>query len=291
MEDSCELYTKNRKFSDFYLCFCGYARCASLHSFGPAVRPNYLIHVILKGRGRYRVRGNVYDLSAGEGFLIEPEVQTFYQADAEDPWTYLWLGFGGSRAGEYLADLGLGGGRRTFRCRHSEKLKSMVLDIMEHNTYTVENEFLRESFLYSFFAVLAAELEVDISGSKGSENIYVGKAIEYIQNNYSYGVRVQDIADYVGVSRGYLHTLFTGEVGMAPQDYLIRYRITRAAELLTTTDLPVEGIAQSCGYVDPLVFSKQFKNRMGTPPSVYRREAPDRRSTDPGIGKGQAEPL
>ena len=55
MEDSFVLQLKNRKFPDFYLCFCGYAKCAPLHSFGPAVRPNYIIHLILDGKGIYRV--------------------------------------------------------------------------------------------------------------------------------------------------------------------------------------------------------------------------------------------
>ena len=81
MEEAHVYLFKNRKFSDFYLCFCGYAKCEPLHSFGPAVRPNYLMHIITEGRGKYSVDGKQYELKAGQGFLIEPEVQTFYQAD------------------------------------------------------------------------------------------------------------------------------------------------------------------------------------------------------------------
>ena len=42
-------------------------KCAPLHSFGPAVRPNYIIHLILDGKGIYRVGKQQYELSAGEG--------------------------------------------------------------------------------------------------------------------------------------------------------------------------------------------------------------------------------
>lgn len=277
MEESYVLNLKNRKFSEFYLCFCGYAKCEPLHSFGPAVRPNYILHLVLEGKGKYKTGEKQYKLGAGEGFLINPEVETFYQADAKEPWSYLWIGFSGSRAEEYLEDIGLGTGRETFRCQYAGELKDMLFEILRRNTYSIENDFLRESFLYSFFAVLSRGLELHVSAGTEEENLYVRKAVEYVQNNYPYGIRVSDIASFVGVSRGYLHTLFVKNLDISPQDYLIRYRLTRAAELLIVTDLPVDGIAQSCGYTDPLVFSKLFKSKMGQTPSAYRRI---RRSND-----------
>ena len=271
MENSYVLQAKNRKFSEFYLCYCGYARCEPLHSFGPAVRPNYLIHLILDGKGIFRVGEVQYELGAGQGFLIEPEIQTFYQADKDSPWTYLWIGFGGSRAQEYLRDIGLGNGSGIFRCAETDSLKHMLIDILKKNTYTVENDFYRESFLYSFFAVLSGSIEGENISREETENIYVREALEYIQNNYHYGIRVSDISDYVGISRGYLHTLFTKNLNQSPQEYLVNYRITRAEELLSVTDLSIEGVAQSCGYSDPLVFSKLFKKKTGKTPSLYRK--------------------
>lgn len=68
MEEAHVFRFKNRKFSDFYLCFCGYAKCEPLHSFGPAVRPNYLIHIITEGKGRYTVGEKQYDLRKVRGF-------------------------------------------------------------------------------------------------------------------------------------------------------------------------------------------------------------------------------
>lgn len=39
--------------------------------------------------------------------MIQPNELAFYQADAKDPWSYLWVGFAGSRAEEYLHSMGL----------------------------------------------------------------------------------------------------------------------------------------------------------------------------------------
>ena len=77
MEDAYVLQLRNRNFSDFYLCFCGYAKCEPLHNFGPAVRPNYLIHLILEGKGKYIVDNNRYELEAGQGKSMDLLVDWF----------------------------------------------------------------------------------------------------------------------------------------------------------------------------------------------------------------------
>ena len=92
------LQVSEPKFSDLSLSFCGYADCQPGYSFGPAVRPNYIIHYILNGKGTFQIGDSVYPLKKGEGFLIEPDVLTYYQADQNDPWTYLWVGFTGKNA-------------------------------------------------------------------------------------------------------------------------------------------------------------------------------------------------
>ena len=49
MEDSYVLQLLKPKFKDFHLSFCGYAECEPLHSYGPASRPNYILHYVMKG--------------------------------------------------------------------------------------------------------------------------------------------------------------------------------------------------------------------------------------------------
>ena len=93
----------------------------------------------------------------------------------------------------------------------------------------------------------------------------------YIQNHYSYPLQVGEIADYVGINRSYLYTLFKEQSGMSPKEYLTNFRITRAAQLLEITELSIESVAMSCGYQNTLGFSKIFKARMGVAPSVYKK--------------------
>lgn len=226
----------------------------------------------MEGKGKFSTGKESYSLHAGQGFLIEPEVQTYYEADPDEPWTYLWVGFAGDKAGEYLRDLGLGGERLIYQCACGDELKRIVFAMLENNTYTVANEYQLEGSLYQFFSVLARNLEIEADKRTEDDNLYLRKAVEYIQNHYSYPLQINEIAAYVGINRSYLYTLFKEQYGLSPKEYLTNFRITRAAQLLEITELSIESVAMSCGYQDTLGFSKIFKGKMGVTPSVYKKK-------------------
>ena len=53
--------------------YCGREQCAPGHFWGPAIRPHYLLHVVLHGKGEFFYQEKKYELSAGDAFLIEPD--------------------------------------------------------------------------------------------------------------------------------------------------------------------------------------------------------------------------
>lgn len=71
--------------------YCGYEKCEGGHFWGPAVRNQYLLHYIISGKGTYTVGEETYTLHANECFLIRPGERTYYIADREDPWEYMWV--------------------------------------------------------------------------------------------------------------------------------------------------------------------------------------------------------
>ena len=265
--------TLDHSFSDLYLNFCGYEECEPLHKWGPVVRPVYIIHYILSGKGTYQTRERSWSLGEGEGFLIEPEALTFYQADAVDPWTYIWIGFGGEAVPEVLRHMGLGQERLTFRSRQKDLLKETVFSMLRSDALSFANDVFLQSQMYLFFSVLLKDLETALPVQHGKENAYISKAVEVIRNNYYLPIKVSDIAEQVHVNRSYLCTIFQKELGVSISEYLSSFRLTRAAELLPISELDIGQVAFSCGYRDPLVFSKAFKRKYGMPPLKFRQEA------------------
>ncbi|MGN0359944.1 MAG: AraC family transcriptional regulator [Hominisplanchenecus sp.] len=271
MEDAYVLQLLEPKFKEFHLCFCGYADCEPLHSYGPASRPNYIIHYILDGKGIYQVGERKYSLSKGQGFLIEPETLTFYQADREEPWSYLWIGFGGIGAEKLIQDIGLNSRQLTFQCDYGDELKEIVFSMLKHTGSTASNLYYLQGRLYDFFSVLTRDSVVDSYEDTTKESMYVQEAIAYIRNNYSKGITVSDISEYLNINRSYLYTIFKNDLDLSPKEFLTKFCISRAKEQLTLTDLPVEYIANSCGYKSTIVFTKAFKQEIGITPSQYRK--------------------
>lgn len=274
MEKAFKLDFENDKVGSLYVNCCGCSQTEGLHSFGPASKPHYLIHYVLNGKGIFRFHDKEYRLESGYGFLIEPNELAFYQADEKEPWSYLWVGFAGSRAQEYLNAMGLSGRHPVFSCEKSEELYSIVKDMMEHNTFGAADDLRRNGLLGVFLSVIAdSSGRVAAREEEDKGNQYVKKAVSFIQRNYCNPIKVTDVADYVCINRSYLYTLFQSYLGMSPQQFLTTFRITKARELLDSTSYPIESIALSCGYSDALVFTKAFHAMKGMSPSQYRKQS------------------
>lgn len=272
MEKAYKLEFANEEPGSLCVNCCGCSRTEPLHSFGPALKPHYTIHYVLSGKGKFSVSGKEYFLEAGYGFLIEPDELVFYQADEEEPWMYVWVGFGGGQAGEYVEKMGLSNQQPVFESHRREELYQAVKDMMEHNTFGIANDLRRNGQLALFLSIVASGVPVKEKDGGEGGNLYVRKAVEFIRSNYCNPIRVADIADYVCINRSYLYALFEDSLHMPPREFLAMYRLTRAIALLQTTEIPIESIALSCGYKDALVFSKAFRQMKGMPPSRYRKE-------------------
>ncbi|MDP9311486.1 MAG: ATP-binding protein [Chloroflexota bacterium] len=101
-------------------------------------------------------------------------------------------------------------------------------------------------------------------------SMLVKHALAYMQQNYASALSRQEIADAVGVNKDYLGRIFHRELGISPWDYLSRYRIKRAKELLRTTSASITTVAVEVGFDDAAYFSRVFSKEVGCSPREYR---------------------
>ena len=97
------------------------------------------------------------------------------------------------------------------------------------------------------------------------------KIDKYISCNFRDKISLQELADYVGMSRTYFSIFFKTHYKEGFSDYLNRKRLECAVSLLLKTDLPISAISEDCGFTTVQYFTRTFKRMMGVSPGVYRR--------------------
>ena len=95
-------------------------------------------------------------------------------------------------------------------------------------------------------------------------------AKEYINNNYSKDISLDDVSRQVNISPYYFSKIFKEDMGEGFVEYLTKIRMEKAKELLTTTEYSMKEICAMVGYADPNYFSRSFKKNVGVTPTEYK---------------------
>lgn len=110
-----------------------------------------------------------------------------------------------------------------------------------------------------------------INGEYNIRNI-VEFAKKYIDDHYMEEIRLDDLALVAYVSPSYMSTQFKKETGTNFTEYLVRYRMNKAKELLGKHNLRCREAAEGVGYADYAHFSKMFKKYVGTTPVLFQKD-------------------
>jgi AraC-like DNA-binding protein len=258
---------------DLYLCYCGSQICCSGHAYGPQIRSEFLVHIVLSGNGFYKVGDKTYEIGPNTAFLIYPGVTTYYEASKDDPWTYIWLGFNGIKAEASLKHAHFSKNNLVIHIQNVEPFINYINGMLNSSQLTYANDLAREGYLYQFVSALIQDQQNQENPKEVhdySYQVYVDHTLEYIEHNYHKNIKVQSIADYIGISRSYLTNCFKNVLNMSPQEYIFNYRMNQASVFLKNSSLSISEIANKVGYDDAFNFSKSFKKLYGINPTKYR---------------------
>ncbi len=234
----------------------GQEECAPGHSFGPAVRDHWLLHYVVSGCGMFERGGKLHTVNAGDIFVIEPYTETYYEADAKNPWHYIWIGFtaDGKLPNEFYQPIiscsGVGNiFAQMLECSGLERGKSAYLS-------------------GCLWQLVSTILE---SGEQKAD--YIEKALNCMRAEYANDISVNEIARRLNLDRSYFTVLFRSKVGVPPGQYLLNLRLEKAEELMTKHGETPTSAALSCGFPDIYHFSKAFKKKYGLSPRAYSKSA------------------
>ena len=266
----------NQNFVDLGLFQFGWERCTPAHSFGPAARNHYLFHYILSGTGTLMADDSkgvtqTYSIKSMQGFMIFPNQITTYVADKQLPWEYVWLEFDGLRVKSLLDTIGLSLDKPVYHARNKSLREDMANEMLYISRHKDESPFHLIGHLYLFLDYLlrsAADEQLE-HGSKLRE-FYIHEALTYIEHNFQNEITIEDIAGVCGLNRTYFGKIFKEALGKTPQEFLLNYRMLKAAELLKLTSLSIGDVGLAVGYATQMHFSRAFKNNYGISPREWR---------------------
>ena len=220
--------------------------------WGPKRLDYYLIHKILKGCGTFYYRDTVYRLQAGQAFILVPGETASWVPDDADPWAYQWIGFTGELAGAFSSAPPVFNAPEWMFSHVNTDLR----DPEDTLCYMLAGDLFH---LYGFLH------------NEGKERQdHIRRITDYILDNFTRDLSIQEIADYVGLNRDYISKLFKKRTGMTIQQRISEARFTEAIRYLYM-GYPVKEAANLSGFKDLSNFSKQFKQRHGINPKDWRK--------------------
>jgi AraC-like DNA-binding protein len=137
---------------------------------------------------------------------------------------------------------------------------------------TVVSRVCDALFVYVIRSALAKLPPHEASWLHALSTPKMGDALRLMHNEPTKDWSVGELAQRVGLSRSAFAQQFADVVGETPMQYLIKWRVQKAASLLRSGEAGIAEVAARVGYQSDVAFSKAFKRAMGVTPGAYRRE-------------------
>lgn len=153
-----------------------------------------------------------------------------------------------------------------FRCEDSilQYLKANLL------TETTPPIYILKSCLYAVCNEYIKNIKLINLNNKNLT--LLNSVIDYIAENYKNKISLSVVAEKLGYNYYYLSKKFNKTFSMSFTEYLNSYRLEKALEMLTETDMNITDIAIESGFQSIRSFNEIFKNHTGTTPAKYRSE-------------------
>ena len=158
------------------------------------------------------------------------------------------------------------------------KIKESILTIVQCVSEQTNGwELMTKVSLYQILITLISteQMVVNLDHYTGANQYkyeIVKKAVDYIHQNFSQKINVNDLSTLNNLNSDYFIRIFKESVGQTPIEYVNTYRIEHAARLLRETSQTVLDISLECGFENNSYFIKKFKEQKGITPKQFQKK-------------------
>ncbi len=158
-------------------------------------------------------------------------------------------------------------------CRDLRLTLDVMFDVYGRRGELASMELENMAHLLVSVMARSVNLALDAASPRTGAGSMVEPALQYVSENYMHSVTVAQMAACCAMSESYFRKVFTASMHMAPLEYVNRYRINRAANLMWSTAVPIHQIAAATGFSSPATFNRNFRRYTGQSPAQWRRSS------------------
>lgn len=230
---------------------------------------NFMIQLLLAGRGKHIINGKEIILKQSQCILYEPNQPQHIIHQGTDDVDIIWLHFSGYGVDEIISSLNLKG---ISTLNNTSGFKKMLLQMtQELATPSKNSDLICQNYLLNFLLTLSQRKKGNVIRVLSSSKIE--PALNHMTNNYAKrSLSIHEYAQMCYISDSRFSHLFREVTGTTPHKYIELKRITNAKVLLADSDIKISEIASSVGFEDPYHFSRVFKKNTGISPTAYKHQ-------------------
>lgn len=229
------------------------------------------IMFVSNGCGTLMCDGESYPMNKGDMFIINQD--TVHHVFSQSGIDYYFM----IVDADFCNQNGILLEKYIFNIKVNDKYtKNKFLNVIkETERYTevfedISSARLRNAVLSLLIDMMEKHSVKKINDKTKSLGNYVRNAIEYISNNFTDNMNLEDISDSLGINKFYLSREFKRYTGQTVFTYINNLRIKKAENLLSQ-GMSVTEAAMECGFSSVSYFSRTYKKIMGISPTEYKK--------------------
>jgi AraC-like DNA-binding protein len=253
----------------------------------PVTTAHYRLFVAVAGRAAFRVGEQPYRLEAGAVLLVPPRALLEARQDPDQPLDAFVIDFEARLYGliDVPAFCGLPVWLMPSLARR-QKIADSAFAIVRHLTYLIPGYQLAvHTHCVRLLDLLWKETLAQTPDTPGdtpaAELLRLRPALHIIETRYAERLTLAELASTVHLNPAYFATVFRQLAGMPPHQYLARYRVQRARDLLLLSKHSLDEIASLTGFYDAAHLIRVFQRVEGISPGRFRKLRPRRTPVGP----------
>lgn len=264
----------NRTYIDLYPVSFGNEVSKPLQIMESSFSQNFTFYFILNGETIFIniLNKKKYHIKEGEGFLIPPNSPYKYMIDGNITCDYFWIEFNGLKTKHFLKQAGFENNNLIYETKFSSDKYKIFNSFNQLFNNNISSLFTLGQFFLFFNQLIESSKNVHINNHNDLKELYIREAINYIKENYSKAINISDLAIHCNLNRSYFCHLFKEQLTITPQQFLIKYRLSKACDYLKTTNYSLSQISEKVGYSNQFNFSAAFKKQYKVSPTEWRNK-------------------